>query len=233
MLIQRLKKMEKSIDDYSINRGEVTDDRKDVFARRLKLYEKLKTGAQALAECLGLEMPTLPLDDGMDSMGMGITIGRTGRDENQADLGVWEDEETKLFYEKLIDLRNIVPVVLLGEGVTAVENNDSSPLEAAVEETEEPGDDVVLGGASKKVALDAIITKLQNLSSSDAVDQLAIDFAYLNKRKTRKRLSEELLAVSRQRLDLLPYYSRLIATLAPYMPDISTFLVEEVCFILI
>jgi hypothetical protein len=35
--------------------------------------------------------------------------------------------------------------------------------------------------------------------------------------------------VSKSRTDLLPHYSRLVATLNPYMPDVGTELVSVVC----
>jgi regulator of nonsense transcripts 2 len=55
----------------------------------------------------------------------------------------------------------------------------------------------------------------------DMIDQAAVDFVYLNSASGRQRLAKVLLQVPRGRLDLLPYYSRFIATLNRYITDIG------------
>jgi regulator of nonsense transcripts 2 len=76
------------------------------------------------------------------------------------------------------------------------------------------------------------------------IDQAAVDFAFLNSKAARKRLVRvSLRAISaiisfiilqflgqtpKNRTDLLPHYSRLVATLNPYMPDVGTELVALV-----
>lgn len=59
------------------------------------------------------------------------------------------------------------------------------------------------------------------MGNRDTIDSVAVDFCYINSKATRKRLVKALLNVPRQRVDLLPYYSRLIAILSQYFPDIS------------
>lgn len=53
------------------------------------------------------------------------------------------------------------------------------------------------------------------------IDSVAVDFCYMNNKHARKRLVKTLLNVQRHRVDLLPYYSRLIATLNVYFSDIG------------
>lgn len=78
------------------------------------------------------------------------------------------------------------------------------------------------------------------------IDQAAVDFAFLNSKAARKRLikvgcylmnlplgnlisvDQFLTAVPKNRTDLLPHYSRLVATLSKYMPDIGSELVVSV-----
>lgn len=51
--------------------------------------------------------------------------------------------------------------------------------------------------------------------------QAAVNFCLtLNKRSNRRRLARALLMVPRTRYDLLPFYARLVAALAPVMPDL-------------
>ncbi|TPX58145.1 hypothetical protein SpCBS45565_g08073 [Spizellomyces sp. 'palustris'] len=80
--------------------------------------------------------------------------------------------------------------------------------------------------STAQAALETLLNRLPNALNRDTIDQLAIELAFLNSKSTRKKLIKTLLAVPRQRLDLLPYYSRLIATLNPYMPDIGAGIVD-------
>ncbi|RXK37451.1 hypothetical protein M231_05274 [Tremella mesenterica] len=74
--------------------------------------------------------------------------------------------------------------------------------------------------------LNAIFAALPEASNREMVDKLAVDFAFLNSKAARKRLVAFIGAVPKTRTDLLPHYSRLIATLNPYMPDIGTGVLE-------
>ncbi|KAF9983743.1 hypothetical protein BGZ75_004775 [Mortierella antarctica] len=77
--------------------------------------------------------------------------------------------------------------------------------------------------ASKATAtqLDAFLAKLPSMCNRDMIDQAAVDFCYLNSRLSRNRLIKTLVQVPRDRHDLLPYYSRLIATFEPFYPDVA------------
>ncbi|KAF5370880.1 hypothetical protein D9758_002015 [Tetrapyrgos nigripes] len=73
--------------------------------------------------------------------------------------------------------------------------------------------------------LSALLTRLPDATNRALIDQAAIDFAFLNSKAARKRLVKFLGQVPKNRTDLLPHYSRLVATLNKYMPDIGTELV--------
>ncbi|KAF9051213.1 transcription factor [Hymenopellis radicata] len=73
--------------------------------------------------------------------------------------------------------------------------------------------------------LTALLTRLPDATNRELVDQAALDFAFLNSKAARKRLVKFLTQVPKSRTDLLPHYSRLVATLNKYMPDIGTDLV--------
>ncbi|KAI1319719.1 hypothetical protein EDD11_003413 [Mortierella claussenii] len=77
--------------------------------------------------------------------------------------------------------------------------------------------------ASKTTAtqLDAFLAKLPSMCNRDMIDQAAVDFCYLNSKLNRNRLIKTLVQVPRDRHDLLPYYSRLIATFNPFYPDVA------------
>jgi regulator of nonsense transcripts 2 len=81
-------------------------------------------------------------------------------------------------------------------------------------------------GVGQKV--DILLMRMPESSNRDLIDQIAVDFIFLNSKASRNRLIKKLLDVPRSRQDVLPYYSRLIATLARYLPDIGKTVVEEV-----
>eukprot|EP00795_Rhopilema_esculentum_P002036 gene2037-17601_t len=58
----------------------------------------------------------------------------------------------------------------------------------------------------------------RNLSGMEAAETFIMK---MNRKDNRKKLIRTLFRVSRTRLDLLPFYGRLVATLAPCLPDVS------------
>lgn len=60
----------------------------------------------------------------------------------------------------------------------------------------------------------------------DMIDEAAQTFCYHNTAANRTRLADALYFVPRNRLDLLPYYARLVATLKPGIPELATNLVS-------
>ncbi|KAJ3285377.1 hypothetical protein HK104_009522, partial [Borealophlyctis nickersoniae] len=107
--------------------------------------------------------------------------------------------------------------------------DDTSPLEpepALIEEDEEEEEKGKSLPSTDRVALENLLTRLPNALNREAIDQIAVEFAFLNSKGARTKLVKALLAVPRQRLDMLPYYARLVGTLQPYIPEIGTKLVD-------
>jgi regulator of nonsense transcripts 2 len=215
----RLKKIEATNDDFAIARGEMTDDRKETFERRKKFYEKLRAAAQAISGPLGLEMPDLKEDEAIIRDSIGITEGgRVIKEEK--DIGIWGDEESKAFYEDLVDLANVVPGVLLGQkppqsGITAaveaadkdlekdndaekeVNTEEAKEEEAANEEVKDEEDESVMEGEEKvggnvRATMDGIILRLPSALNKEIIDSIAVEFAVLlhNSSISTERLPE-------------------------------------------
>ncbi|KAJ3156448.1 hypothetical protein HDU89_004230 [Geranomyces variabilis] len=260
----RLRQMEKSNHEHMIARGDISEERQERYQKTSKAYEKLLSGAQILAECLDRELPNLPDAESMTRNSIGISDGPGERDDRDSGSGLWEDDDAKAFYENLIDLRNHVPAIFLGErkerkeeAVAGLEARDGTPdaltppedeavreddnddgepeQESAMEPDEELEEKEIEEEDTKKkavtaarvAALEALLTRLPNAMNRDTIDQITIEFAFLNGKAARNKLIRTLVAVPRQRLDLLPYYSRMIATLYPYMPEIGIAVVER------
>ncbi|KAF3039935.1 hypothetical protein E8E12_008264 [Didymella heteroderae] len=225
-----------------VKSGEVFEDRQANYEKQLKAQERLIANAQVMADALGVEMPDLKEKDSSANVGDG-TIGLIkageylrGRSDGP---GIWEDEDERRFYENLIDLKDRVPGILLEDAKKKnVDTNEQvgkrieTKTETAEKEAEAvkvaDADDQSTAIANKSVGtqVDAVLARLPELNTKDAVDQAAIDFCFLNSKASRNRLIKAVQDIPKGRSDLLPIYSRLIATLAKYMPDVAQGLVS-------
>nr|XP_014342624.1 PREDICTED: regulator of nonsense transcripts 2 [Latimeria chalumnae] len=117
-------------------------------------------------------------------------------------------------------------------------NEDNMELEAG-EDTEdltkklldeqEQEDEEASTGSHLKLIVDAFLQQLPNCVNRDLIDKAAMDFCMnMNTKANRRKLVRALFTVPRQRLDLLPFYSRLVATLHPCMCDVA----EDLCSML-
>lgn len=222
-----------------VKSGEVFEDRQANFDKQVKAQERLAANAQVLADVIGAEMPDLKeTGDSLASANGSIGLVKTGeylRGQGEG-AGIWEDEDERRFYENLVDLKGKVPAILLedvkkkkpdaeeqvGKRVDAVDAAEP-PKPAA-----DPVDDQSTAIANKTTGaqVDAILLRLPDLTTKEAIDQTAIDFCFLNSKASRNRLIKALTDVPKGRSDLLPCWARLVATLGQHMPDIPKGVVE-------
>jgi regulator of nonsense transcripts 2 len=235
-----------------VKSGEIFEDRQANFEKQAKAQEKLIASTQILCDALGEEMPDLVEREAADNAVAG-SIGLIKAGEylrGQADgPGIWEDEDERRFYENLVDLKGRVPAILLEEGkkkkgdadeqipgkapATAANGAkteaEKEPAPAATNESgQASNDDQSTAIANKTVGaqVDALLIRLPELQTKEMVDQLALEFCFLNSKASRNRLIKAVQEVPKGRTDLLPLYSRLVATLGQYMPDITQGLIS-------
>ncbi|THZ21098.1 ARM repeat-containing protein [Aureobasidium pullulans] len=223
-----------------VKSGEVFEDRQTNFEKQTKSHEKLVSNAQVLADALGVDMPDLSEKESNNAGGDGgIGLVKTGEYlRGQGDgAGIWEDEEERRFYENLIDLKDRVPGILLEDGKKKKSDGDDQvgkrveEIAEAKLETAEPksaeGDDQSTAIANKTVGaqVDALLAQLVDLTNKDQVDQFAIDFCFLNSKASRNRLVRAIQDIPKGRTDLLPLYSRLVATLGKHLIDVPQALI--------
>ena len=222
-----------------VKSGEVFEDRQANFEKQVKSQERLVANAQVLADALGAEMPDLK--DGDDSLAANsnsIGIVKTGEYlRGQGDgAGIWEDEDERRFYENLVDLKGKVPGILLEETKKKKADADEQ-VGKKVDATETPeppkAPDATADEQSTAIVnkttgaqVDALLLRLPDLTTKESIDEMAIDFCFLNSKASRNRLVRALTEVPKGRSDLLPCWSRLVATLGRYMPDVPKGLVE-------
>jgi len=165
---------------------------------------------------------------------------------------LWENEEARQFYENLpnlsVYLPNLVPKItaeappapvdaeeqMIDIEKEAKEIEESQPGKEEVDEDIKPAEledeeermkeevDAPIQ-QSNKVLLDSFLLTLTACVNREMIDSAAIEFSTnLNTKHNRKKLVRSLFTVQRTRLDLLPFYSRLAATMHPYIPEVST-----------
>ncbi|XP_011046308.1 PREDICTED: regulator of nonsense transcripts UPF2-like [Populus euphratica] len=264
-------------------KGELSDDNVSSYEKLRKSYDQLYRNVSSLAEALDMQPPVMPEDGHTTRVTSGedASSPAAGKDTSLLEA-LWDDEDTRAFYECLPDLRAFVPAVLLGEAEPkanehsaktqdqpselAPESDQGQPTQDMAEVSTESGPlqegkstekgkdkeekdkekvkdpekekgkekDAERKGEIEKeklkslegTNLDALLQRLPGCVSRDLIDQLTVDFCYLNSKSSRKKLVRALFSVPRTSLELLPYYSRMVSTLSTCMKDVSSMLLQ-------
>uniref|UniRef100_A0A8C0TZY6 Regulator of nonsense transcripts 2 n=1 Tax=Cyanistes caeruleus TaxID=156563 RepID=A0A8C0TZY6_CYACU len=221
------------------SKGELSEDRHKQYEEFAMSYQKLLANSQSLADLLDENMPDLPQEKPTpEEHGPGIDIFTPGKPgEYDLEGGIWEDEDARNFYENLIDLKAFVPAILFKDNEKYSQNKDSSKDESRGRicllfiyfPLLEQEDEEASTGSHLKLIVDAFLQQLPNCVNRDLIDKAAMDFCMnMNTKANRRKLVRALFIVPRQRLDLLPFYARLVATLHPCMSDVA----EDLCSML-
>lgn len=222
-----------------VKSGEVFEDRQANYEKLIKAQDRLVANAQVVADTIGAEMPDLKdSEDPLATSSGSIGLVKTGDYlRSMADgPGIWSDEDERRFYENLVDLKGKVPPILLEDGSKKKKGDGDGQVGKKMDSTEtasatkpaDPADDQSTAIANKTIGaqVDALLSRLPELTNKEAIDQTAVDFCFLNSKASRNRLVKALTEVPRGRSDLLPSWSRLVATLGRYMPDVPKGLVD-------
>ncbi|KAF7090103.1 hypothetical protein CFC21_092918 [Triticum aestivum] len=257
-------------------KGELSDENTASYEKLRKSFDQLLRGVSSLAEAIDLQPPVMPDDGNTTRVTTGTDVTPSSGKEPSVLEPIWDDDDTKTFYESLPDLRAFVPAVLLGEAEQKLneqhakgreqssesnaeqetEVHDNAQTSSATEDQlEGKADDVAKDSEEKEKdkgkeaekskekdldrktekdkekvraldggSLDNLLQRLPGCVSRDLIDQLTVEFCYLNSKASRKKLVRALFSVPRTSLELLPYYSRMIATLSSCMKDVPTML---------
>lgn len=223
-----------------VKSGEVFEDRQANYEKQVKAQDRLVSNAQVVADAIGAEMPELKESEDALATSSG-SIGLVKTSEYLRAMGegagIWADEDERRFYENFVDLKGKVPPILLEDGKkkkTDVDDQVGKKTEPAADTSDaakaaaEAADDQSTAIANKTIGaqVDALLARLPELTNKDVIDQTAIDFCFLNSKASRNRLVKALTEVPKGRSDLLPSWSRLVATLGRYMPDVPKGLVD-------
>ncbi|CAL9127450.1 unnamed protein product [Musa textilis] len=260
-------------------KGELSDENAASYEKLRKSFDHLFRGVSSLAEALDMQPPVLPDDGHATRVTTGVDASSSASAKETSVLEpVWDDEDTRAFYESLPDLRAFVPAVLLGEAEPKLNEQQLKAHDQQNETTLEPDNEVQdtaetcadsefslecktdekgkdkddkdkertrdsekekskedterKDGEKDKTkgldgtSLDSLLQRLPGCVSRDLIDQLTVEFCYLNSKTNRKKLVRALFNVPRTSLELLPYYSRMVATLSTCMKDVPTMLLS-------
>lgn len=257
-------------------KGELSDENTASYEKLRKSFDQLLRGVSSLAEAIDLQPPVMPDDGNTTRVTTGTDVTPSSGKEPSVLEPIWDDDDTKTFYESLPDLRAFVPAVLLGEAEQKLndqhakgreqssessaeqetEVHDNAQTSSATEDQlEGKADDVAKDSEEKEKdkgkeaektkekdldrktekdkekvraldggSLDNLLQRLPGCVSRDLIDQLTVEFCYLNSKASRKKFVRALFSVPRTSLELLPYYSRMVATLSSCMKDVPTML---------
>ena len=132
--------MEKTNRKILLTKGELHQERKDAAEALQNSYSKLFNNCENLADILDEDMPEMPKEDEKKKVtflfvaeSMRLTLrtilfyqddlldeGEEDAEVEESALGaLWEDDETKAFYEHLSDLKSIIPAILYKDSQAA------------------------------------------------------------------------------------------------------------------
>ncbi|CAH1784230.1 unnamed protein product [Owenia fusiformis] len=260
-----LKTMEKVNRKVLQTKGELSPQRTEQSEAMVTAFSKLHANTLIFADIINEDMPELPEDEKDADGGMDFFDGsKLGEYQYEGEGALFEDEETRAFYETLPDLKEIIPRILYKDSAPAApvektpeettaeedlnvediekelaiegekikqeeknkskkdgdkDNNDDAEHPVLVDIDDEVEDTT---GASMKMELEAFLQSLPQCVNRDLIDSASVDFCMkLNIKTNRKKLTKALFTVQRTRYDLLPFYSRFVATLFPIIPDVA------------
>jgi regulator of nonsense transcripts 2 len=208
-------------------RGDLSDKKVDQYKVLCDQFEIFDKAMRSLATTMGKEPPDfiIPSEEYEEQ-----SFARVVETNTQiADL-VFDDPDDKALYTELPRISELVPSILLGkqhqeeigEGSTSGELNEEESMDIDIDEELEDQTVNKLESDSN-ISLRELISKLPECVSIETCDSFAIEFCYANGSKSS---SQKLLASALSRppfgaIQLLPYYSRIIASLSPWFPIIK------------
>ncbi|XP_054718821.1 regulator of nonsense transcripts 2-like isoform X2 [Uloborus diversus] len=131
-----LQNMEKQNHRILQTKGELSTERKEKFESCQNAFQKLVTNTQQFADIVDEDMPELPKDEtySQDSETTIDVHNRFKDGEAEGTLSIWEDDDTRCFYENLPDLKAFIPGILFKDSSQTPLQNQSENVEEKLEE---------------------------------------------------------------------------------------------------
>jgi len=147
----KLIKLEKRCEQDRLLAGSLSEQRERGLADAQKLLETIKKSIEALAEAIDMSIPVLAEEEKVSqntNEGAGLELYK-GEDDRDANLGPFDDEETRSFYCDIPDLLTTIPAALLGhspEDVERIQAINMKKYGSGFESMAEESDSSILAG---------------------------------------------------------------------------------------
>eukprot|EP00930_Biecheleria_cincta_P042854 TRINITY_DN29491_c0_g1_i1.p1 TRINITY_DN29491_c0_g1~~TRINITY_DN29491_c0_g1_i1.p1 ORF type:complete len:1230 (-),score=316.57 TRINITY_DN29491_c0_g1_i1:446-4135(-) len=220
----RLLEQEKINAALRVDKGQVDAENETNHAQFKEQFQKIQTTLTALSECFNQPMPTTEEEEDPNVLRLADKETKEEVVEEEEVL-IFEDSEQQKFYEDLVDLKDVVPAVLLGgkaaEGAAAEGEKEAKP-EKPPDTSDKPKE---VGVASD---FDLYLMRVTKAESAKQVDDIVIEFFHeFNTKSNRRALATKLYGVHKlKELHLIAPHARLVALVAPFLKDIPNFMMS-------
>lgn len=217
------------------------------FDAAKQFCDRTVTNANVLADVLGKDQypasidalrSSLPLEGNAESRQVSVanlcsyvSKNRQGSDDvdfvQHADHP-FESDEQRMFYTEIVSVESITGAKNQsnGEGGSKAADAGSRKQESGNGRSEASPlkSESKKRGADKPLSIERIVAKLSSIETKDAADLFVQQFVASREgsRNGTKRLAKALFTVSPQKLNVLPAYSRISASLQPLYPDVPS-----------
>ena len=239
---KKVQQTKKSNDAVIQSRGDISEKRHQEYTEMCVALDAFQTSVSALAGTLRVSLPKYVIEEDTETEERGaVHVVEPTR--------IFEDAEERAMYMALPQLAEVVPSTLLGaladaeshRGADDVGSEDGDEFGDAVEGMDElqglsPADEASAGQESVEVgaclaggsvpvssSLSELISRLPECVTIEECDAFSVQYCYVGGKKAS---SQRALALALSRpphgaIQLLPFYSRIIASLSPYFPLIK------------
>ncbi len=247
---KKVQQTKKSNDAVIQSRGDISEKRHQEYKEMCDALDAFQTSVGTLAATLRVSLPKYVIEEdaGTEERGEVHVVEPTR---------IFEDAEERSMYMALPQLAEVVPSTLLGAladaeghrgvddvvGAGGVESGEDVEAAEGMDELEGLGpaeeacgaqesEDVAAcleGSVSVSSSLSELISRLPECVSIEECDAFSVQYCYVGGKKAS---SQRALALALSRpphgaIQLLPFYSRIIASLSPYFPLIKEEILDK------
>lgn len=238
----RLLEQEKINAKLRVDKGAVDADNQTKHEELKGNYSKLQATLIILSDYLNQPMP-VPVEEDPNASRI---VGRQETKDDEVEVSlpeIWEDEQQQIFYEEVMDPKDVMPEILLqsgkkegekaekpegGEEAAKPEEKKEEPIvkdkEELAKEKAEAAEAREERHAQMASDFDLYLARVAKAESAKQVDEVVVEFFHeFNSKANRRTLAASLFGVQRTKLHLLAPHARYIATIAPYMKDVPNY----------
>ncbi|CAJ1376709.1 unnamed protein product [Effrenium voratum] len=203
--------------------SEVDAENEQKHTQFKEALQKIESTLSTLSEFLNQPMPSIEEEQNVSRIGAGEKAKEEVVEEEEV-LIFEDDSEQQKFYEDLVDLKDIIPAVLLtsGKGPVDAEAEKEAKAERPSEDKEKPKD---LSAASD---FDLYLMRVSKAETAKQVDEIVVEFFHdFNTKGNRHKLAAHMFGAHKaKQLHLLAPYARMAAMLGPYVKDMPNLLMS-------